>query len=585
MATGIRFKTATFILLSFSILLALAAFLSMSYYDTRAIVSKQLLSHSESLVAQYEKALATYMDLVEENVVTIRSNASLIATFYVQDEAGFNQTLSAWEEDYERGRYDFLAVYFPQRQQCSIFRGFFTGLDNLDCTSLFQVPADSENYGWKVVDIENHKLAVYTSPVYLRSSGKMIGQLVGGIKLANNTYLLNLIVDDRSRVSQIELVYRDEAVSQLSFKPQDPEVVHHRNPVVLSAGETVLGTELQLRLESADNSLVELRNELLDTFLYSGLATILLVSVLSIQLSRSLDSQLQSLMAFVRFAHLNRNTRWKRTQIREFNALGQQIIDIVQDLQAQEELLRRNNEDKRRILQHLIETEEKERLRLSNDLHDDVGQLLAAMKTNLYFIRDEHDSLQFESRALKTTLDIVGLMYDAIYHRIGLLRSSEEMQHFGLAGSLPLITVIPQLENLDYAVELDINQSRPLRKETMVNLYRISQEALTNVLKYASGTWVLVRLSDEPAGLRLRIQDDGVGFMEGGSVSEGGGGFGLISMRERTDQLGGKFTITGDDGVTVDVFIPARLAYLQPGETNELMDYVASERNLPPKQQ
>jgi len=585
MKASLKFKTVTFMVLSLSILLSLSVFLATAYQDTRSIVSKQVDIYISSLANRYEKDLSVYLDLVEENFLTIRSNESLVRSFYEGDKAHFLHALSAWEESYERTRYDFLAVSFPASNKCFFFPGYFTNLGSISCTELLQHTGGLDNHGWKVIEVQGQKLGVFSTPLNINASGKIVGQLVGGVRLSNNTYLLNRIVDTQDNIRSISILHQQQSLSSLDFpveeEPPSGLVAHYQNPPVYSQGNTIFGKELVLRIESADTSITRLRIELMDAYLFGGVVAIVMVFMLSLALSRSLDGQLQSLISFIRRAHLNRHTGWKQTHISEFNAIGHQIIEIVVDLQEQEALLRQNNEDKRRILHHLIQTEEKERLRLSNDLHDDIGQLLAAIKTNVYFVREEHTEINFRSRALETTLDIVNLMYDAIYNRIGTLRSSEEMQHFGLAGSLPMIAIIPQLENLDYAVELDIDQQRPLRKETMVNLYRIAQEGLTNVLKYASGTWVLLQLIDEKNGVRLRIQDDGVGFIQGSPASEGGGGFGLISIRERVEHIGGEITITSHLGVRIDIFVPAESAYLQAGESNELLEYPASKRTLP----
>lgn len=585
MKASLKFKTATFIVLSLSILLSLSVFMVTAYQDTRDIVSKQVDVYISSLASRYEKDLSVYLDLVEENFLTIRSNESLVRSFYQGNKEQFLDALSAWEESYERTRYDFLAVSFPASQKCFFFSGYFTNLNKVSCTELLESSGGLDNYGWKVIEAQGQKLGIFSTPLNIKTSGKIVGQLIGGVRLSNNAYLLNRIVDTQDNILSIDILHQQQSLSALSFPaketPKSHLVAPYQNPPVYSQGNTVFGKELVLRIESADTSITRLRIELMDSYLYGGLVAIVMVFLLSLALSRSLDSQLQSLINFVRCANLNRLTAWKQTHISEFNDIGHQIISIVSDLQEQEALLRQNNEDKRRILHHLIQTEEKERLRLSNDLHDDIGQLLAAIKTNVYFVREEHSEINFNSRALDTTLDIVNLMYDAIYNRIGMLRSSEEMQHFGLAGSLPMIATIPQLENLDYAVELDIDQLIPLRKETMVNLYRIAQEGLTNVLKYASGTWVLLQLVDEKHGVRLRIQDDGVGFVQGSAASQGGGGFGLISIRERVEHIGGEITISCEQGVCIDVLVPAHCAYLQEGESNELLEYPASQRTLP----
>ncbi len=134
------------------------------------------------------------------------------------------------------------------------------------------------------------------------------------------------------------------------------------------------------------------------------------------------------------------------------------------------------------------------------------------------------------------------------------------MNDFGLGVSLTTLPAVKILEQLDYAVEFDIDQSRPLQKELMSNLYRIAQEALSNVIKHAGGTYVLVKLADEQDGLRMIIEDDGTGLEE--STVTRTGGFGLLGIRERAEHMHAELKIGSEEGVRVELFIPAAFAYV-----------------------
>ena len=94
-------------------------------------------------------------------------------------------------------------------------------------------------------------------------------------------------------------------------------------------------------------------------------------------------------------------------------------------------------------------------------------------------------------------------------------------------------------------------------------LYRILQEALANVLKHAHASEVKVSLAFEPGNVRLSVEDDGVGFQPGGAGS--GYGYGLQNMRERADELGGTFDISGvsGQGTTITVVLPAQEVELE----------------------
>ena len=89
---------------------------------------------------------------------------------------------------------------------------------------------------------------------------------------------------------------------------------------------------------------------------------------------------------------------------------------------------------------------------------------------------------------------------------------------------------------------------------TALCLYRIVQEALRNVVRHANTTHAVVELSSSPAGLRLRVSDDGVGF----DPDAGRAGLGLVSMRERLYLVGGRLEIDTrpGGGTRLDVVVP-----------------------------
>jgi signal transduction histidine kinase len=89
-------------------------------------------------------------------------------------------------------------------------------------------------------------------------------------------------------------------------------------------------------------------------------------------------------------------------------------------------------------------------------------------------------------------------------------------------------------------------------------LLRIAQEAVTNVVKHAGASKILIKLHREARKLYLRIVDNGRGFEEGNAFSATGGHFGLIGMRERAERLGGQLRLASHpgEGTEVEVMVP-----------------------------
>ena len=215
--------------------------------------------------------------------------------------------------------------------------------------------------------------------------------------------------------------------------------------------------------------------------------------------------------------------------------------------------LKRLTVDLQRERERLVTAREEERRRLRRDLHDGLGPQLASLTLKLETARNRlaHDSLaqtllsDLAGRTQATVADIRRLVY--------ALRPPA-LDELGLVSALWELT----LQYSDQvAMHLDAPACLPeLPAAVEVAIYRIAQEALTNVVRHAAARRCDIRLSlNEIAGwLSLSIQDDGCGLPQARSV-----GVGLISMRERAEELGGTWTI--EQSSTGGTRVLARLPY------------------------
>ncbi len=106
----------------------------------------------------------------------------------------------------------------------------------------------------------------------------------------------------------------------------------------------------------------------------------------------------------------------------------------------------------------------------------------------------------------------------------------------------------------------------PLPCEIEANLFRIAQEATTNVLKHANASKVSVELAFDFEAIRLRVQDDGDGF----DRHDHSLGFGLVGMRERVQHLGGQLSVTSQLGQGTEVLVVVPLAALAAAQQSEI---------------
>ena len=205
----------------------------------------------------------------------------------------------------------------------------------------------------------------------------------------------------------------------------------------------------------------------------------------------------------------------------------------------------------------LMSVQEDERRRLSRELHDGVGQELTAVVSHLWLIERR---LSADDAELKTQVSeargLAAKTLAEIRELSQLLRPSL-LDDWGLIPSLEAqVKTFKTHQEIDVQLEADDMPDRlPPELETAV--YRIVQEALTNVAKHAHATRVRVALRHRDSALLLDVFDNGIGYQRNGDrVTKPG--LGLLSIRERVRALGGRVSMTSERGAHLSVVLPLR---------------------------
>lgn len=223
------------------------------------------------------------------------------------------------------------------------------------------------------------------------------------------------------------------------------------------------------------------------------------------------------------------------------------------------EAINRQREQLRALAGRLTEIQESERKQLARELHDQVGQNLTALGLNLNIIRSQ----------IPDTLATSPLLYDRIDDSIMLTEQTMErirdvmvnlrppvLDDYGLIAALRWYSKrFSAWSGLSVYVE---GEEPTPRLETSVEstLFRVVQEALTNVAKHAQAGHVTINLDISDAIVCVTITDDGIGF-EVDSLGEPAaqGGWGLLSMIERIEAIGGHFQIDSSPGKGTEIII------------------------------
>jgi signal transduction histidine kinase len=193
----------------------------------------------------------------------------------------------------------------------------------------------------------------------------------------------------------------------------------------------------------------------------------------------------------------------------------------------------------RHSVRALLEGQELERRRLARELHDETGQALASILLGLKAL--ERD---IGAEPLVQIRELVASALGDV-RRLTVELRPPALDDFGLEAALERLTGVLEARS-GVKVELDLAPgARELPPEHETALYRIIQEALTNVVKHAHASNVSVVVAAAPGVVRAVVEDDGAGFVPG-SVRENA--LGLVGMRERVNVMGGRFEVHSAPG-------------------------------------
>jgi signal transduction histidine kinase len=238
---------------------------------------------------------------------------------------------------------------------------------------------------------------------------------------------------------------------------------------------------------------------------------------------------------------------------------------------------RPSRQDKRRLLGHLIETEERERRRVARELHDDLSQDLALLaieldtlvRRPLPTVGEYGERLRGASTRIR---DLSSVVHD-LSHRL----HPSKLEQLGLVAAVrALSNEFGRHHHLTVRfAHADLPDVIP--PSIALCLYRIVQESLRNIVRHGGVDRARVQLAGTPGGIVLRVSDHGVGFDP--AAARAAGGLGLVSMRERLHLAGGRLEIDARPGGGTR--IEARVPTPPPHHPRPVME-IGSASERPP---
>ena len=220
--------------------------------------------------------------------------------------------------------------------------------------------------------------------------------------------------------------------------------------------------------------------------------------------------------------------------------------DITEIYRYQEEL--------RRLSSHIQNVQEEERRKIAHEIHDELGQRLTSMNMDLSFLKSKLDiNTPNEVSNRLNELDKLVDETIKITRKISQDLRPSILDNLGLVSALEwLKDQFTKRSNLNFTINTPKNGLK-INSEYATTIFRITQEAFTNVIRHANALNVLVDLKTQNNNIYLVIQDDGKGFNNNNNAT-----FGILGMKERALSLGGEMKISSNKnyGTKIKVILP-----------------------------
>jgi signal transduction histidine kinase len=218
------------------------------------------------------------------------------------------------------------------------------------------------------------------------------------------------------------------------------------------------------------------------------------------------------------------------------------VFADVSDLKRAEEAVRESATRLLVLSRRVVEVQEKERRHLARELHDEIGQVLSAVSVNLHALKGGRDALAVSQ--IHESIQMVDLATEQV-RNLSLNLRPAMLDDLGLAAAVRW-HVDRQARRANFRAHFVVEWLAPILSDDLaIACFRVVQEAVNNVVRHAGARNVWVELRQTDDAIDLSIRDDGIGFDPEAIrwTAVNGGGFGLLSIQERVESLGGRAEI------------------------------------------
>ncbi len=421
--------------------------------------------------------------------------------------------------------------------------------------------------------IENARRAIDDE---VRSSANLTLQLIeiafegaeGDRQEGIKTSFLRRINDlESSRHLTIQLLQRRNLEQSVPVSPaipissEAPEwFIKLVKPVPIEFRRVIAGSTMPIEIiikANPSNEITEVWQETKGILVLLILFVVLSVALVYYTLGKGLKPIDKILTALEGIEQGNYQLRLPRFNLPELSRISEKFNHMAGVMQ-------KSVDENRALTQKSLAIQEEERRHLAQELHDELGQSITAIKAVAVSINQQKSNTDSIKSSTDAIIEVSNRMYDVARNMMRRLRPNV-LDELGLVPALQ--DIIDDWNTHHEDVFCNFNFSGDLAdlgENINITLFRIVQESLTNVVKHADASKVLIELSrhketredeqTEKTYVKLEIIDDGIGFDKDHKVN----GLGLLGMRERVESLNGNFQIQSqlNPGVKIELSIP-----------------------------
>ena len=238
---------------------------------------------------------------------------------------------------------------------------------------------------------------------------------------------------------------------------------------------------------------------------------------------------------------------------KRFIASQKEKLKILEEGKQQ---LKESHDKLRQLAAHLQSVREEERTHIAREIHDELGQMLTALKMDVALLQRKVKNVNPNlNEAVNDMQAMSGLIDDTIksVRKIATELRPEILDELGIKDAIEWETqIFRNRTGIECEFITNLNEQN-LERDQATALFRILQETFTNIARHASATEVIVTLNHEDNELIMEITDNGKGITD--AETQGEKSLGILGMRERTMLLGGEFKIQGISGKGTKVIV------------------------------